>query len=896
MKQFLKSTAIFACMAFLFCACGDDGTDDAVVSTSSSVSSFKLLQAGEERAWVKWTVPSSDNIASCQISWTGKVSGSIKIESTEGIMEAKIGETFTNIINGEYTLLPEGTYTFTVKSLTSSGLVLGEDSAELYIYDQSTYTERPEISAIVLDEAGAWITWGNIPQDCIGVNITYWDTTNYSVDMRVESDLIPIIEGVPINIAAATANTAFTFETHFKPNEGETNEGLDVIILENDDDEEYIFPALMPTTACSVSALPGENRFIVYWNVPLVADITSSYVEYTNTAGEIAKVEIKGSDLLKGLTEDKQNSCEFRNLPAGDYTVTIYNVNIATEISEPESTTVTVYDDSTYKVGAKIKQDITLNSAGEAEVAWDYSEVSAEALVDCWGVIATAGTEVSAEEKELVYSEPNAWSYIADAKGQDVSYVTYFKPENGLDKITVEIDDDDLKSVATTASPDKPEDVVFYAGNYALFLEFNLTTDASISKVRIEYTNTDEDEAANSKIVDFEKGNFSLGRDNFISIGMNDDLKLNYEYDLKIWTETSSGTRSAYESVNALKVYDLSEFQSECEMPTFTYEFGVAYPYGVEMNWTDTGCEYVDFTYVYNTDSLTKTERIYDLSNPTILADVMPGNNYSWKATFSPAPNAMDTYSISRTSSSAFPYVRVDKSLITEYTGMLSAAERADGDVTYNNFSNIIDNVVSASEDNSDDDEKDIDVLATVGKYLTASGQAEKTLTYDLGATYKLAEFYYTPYMGYIVDGFEGTTSKYNCTITEFSLYGTNTEDPANNGGYNALAKDGTQDWDEWECLLDHQTVPDLNDELYSTLYDLYDYNDDGVVDGTDMTWAVLNGGFRFEIPDSLRVPVRYISIQFHEAANCDATEEADYQDRFVIIEIDHTHMGCEVE
>ncbi len=926
MKQFLKSTAIFACMAFLFCACSDDGTDDAVVSTSSNVSSFRLLQAGEERAWVKWTVPSVDNIASCQISWSGStssgsVSGSVTVDqAVEGIMEAKIGETFTNIVYGDYTRLPAGDYTFTVKSLSSSGSVLGEDSADLYIYDQDTYENktpaRPEISEIVVDGDGAWITWGNIPQDCIGVNITFMDSY---WGVKNDTELISIVEGVPINIATATPNTTFTFETHFQPNEGQTNVGLDVIILANDDDEDYMFPSLMPTSARSVSARPGDGRFIVYWNVPLIADITSSYIEYTNESGEIARVEVKGDDLKKGLASENQNSSEFKGLAAGEYTVTIYNVNNPGEVSEPESTTVTVYNEDTYPVGAKIKQDITLNSDYEAEIAWDYSGVSTEALADCWGVIAHVGEKYSiTSTDDLKFSETNTWSYIASMVGdEEVSYTTYFRPEDGLDFIALPVSDDEKNTVPATLSPDKPTNVVFSPGNYSLFLEFDLTTDASISKIVIEYDKVldpeDETDEPESGQITFEKGNFILGRDNFVGVGLEDGLKLNREYDLKIWTENSSNVKSGYESADALLVYDFEDFQSDCVMPTFTYEFGIDYPYGIEMVWTDTGCDYVDFTYVYNTDGLTTTITIEDFSNPIVLPDVMPGNYYSWQATFNPAPNAMNTYVMSRTSSTPFPYLGVDKSLITQYSdNMLGEATEVAGDVSFYGFSTIFDDLVSASTsvsvslESSSPPVLKTSAIDNIGKYITTSGQAGKTLSYDLGATYKLAEFYYTPYLGYVAHagGIESSTLYYNYTVIEFSLYGTNTEDPVNNASYNRVNTDGTaylenSDDCDWVCLLDHAIVCDLNNELYSTDMD-YDYNGDKVVDATDMSWAVLNGGFPFTIPEENRVPVRYLRLQFHKAANYDlvngdSTYEA-YRDVFMIVELNHTHMGCDVE
>ncbi len=897
MKQFLKSTAVFACVALLFCACSDDGAEDSVTSADLGLTSIRVINPGAERAWVKWTVPGNGKVAKCELSWTSDVgeSGSMMFDAVEGVMETNKDTDLTS--------LPSGQYNFSVKGISKSGVTSVASTKSEFIYNKETYTQRPIPSLVMMDEYGASIQWSNIPPDCIGVSVNYMNTKGF----RADSEVFPISEGTPIVISDAEASTMFTYTTHFRPNDGLANQGLDEMVVANDDSQDYIFPSSAPTAPLSVSVRPGDTRFAAYWIVPYVADIVSSRVEYNNGKDKVT-VEVKGTELKKGAANE--NVLEFTNVPAGDYTVTVYNIKNTGDVSEGTSAKVKVYDQNTYPNGAVVKQDITLSRENEAEIAWDYSGVT-EGFEDCVGVIASAargtlgstpvGVSATLEDLETLTEVP-AWSYISDVQADDiVGYMTYFRPEGGLDYIAVagSESNDAKRLVPASASPDKPYEVKFIPGDYSIFLQFNITNDNSISKVVVTYENVDD--AANSGTIDIEKGNLKFGRDNFTSLTTLDGLKLDAKYDITLWSETSNGTKSAYELGKSVLVYDYAIFQAGCVTPKFTHDFAADYPYGLTMNWDDEVVDYVNFTYVCNTSGDYKTVKIDNLSVPTILADAMPGNAYSYETVCTPAPNAMDSYTMPA-QKGEFPYVRVDKSLISQYPMPGDATMYIESE--YNNFSCIIDDLFSLATGTGYTATSGALATDYVGKFLTTEGQADKTLTYDLGAQYKLSEFYYTPYYGYVKPGFIETTLAHNSTIKTFSLWGTSAKEPSGNIFYNGVNTDGTPNLENWTLLLDHVAVPDLLNEVYSTQME-YDYNNDGVVGAEDVYEAIQNvGGLRFVIPEENRASVRYVRLQFHTAANETTAQEAidmdatskDFRETFLIVEIDHSHMGCDVK
>ncbi len=951
MKLFLKPFAVFACVALLFCACSDDGTKD-VAGTTTATSEFKGLQPGEERAWAKWIVPTDEAIANCELSWVsddGETVGSQTWSATSGVMEALLGENLE--LSSEYsanadrttvyTSMPSGNYTFKVKNLNSAGVAMSETITNTYVYDQDTYESRANPRPIPStmfydDDNGAQIWWSNIPDDCIGVTM-YYEPENSFNSASVYFDIVS--EDIPIIITDAVPNEQFTYTSHFRPNvDDENNCGLDIIDIADDQTQYYMFPSSAPSAPFGVTVLPGDSRFKVQWSVPLVADITGTCIEYSNGV-DVIKQEIKGDDLKKGVSNVNTAYCN--NLAPGVYDVKVYNVKITGTTSEVQTEQITVYDKTTYTGSAKIRQEISMVSVGSeqrAEISWDYSDIDEAQFADCVGVVAQEAStgnysqdgntdderaenllEANTDTDESI--AVNTWSYIDGAAySGDVSYITYYRPADGLDFIGVETTDDNLNTIASSLSPDKPYNVTFRPGDYSIFFEFDITTDQTISKLVIEYVNSQDN--TNYGRVEVAKSNLEFGSDNFtlistmssiidssdiLGLGSGGTLpKVGQTYDLYMWTETSAGVKSAYELGEGILMYDYDVFKSTCSLPTMAYNFDIDYPYGATITWGNTDiCNYLDLTYVSDVSGTESKYRVTSFDNPCAIESIMPGNKYSYKAYFEPAANAMDVYSMEM-STGEFPTLSVDRSQIKsisfygdaviDVSGVASEGRGTD----YISFDALFDDLYSLSTSTTvsySSGAVSASYFDSMIRYQTEPDQKDKTLSYDLGATYKLTEFYYAPYLGHVASGFTDAQLSTNYTITRFSLYGTATSDPQNKTALNRVDDDGIPILTDWITLLDNVTVPDLNLGTYAGSMD-YDYDGNSVVNTDDMQYAIqYMGGFPFAIPDD-KAAVRYLRLQFHEAANESLVEGVDTyvdnQNAFLIIELNHKHMGYE--
>ncbi|MFI3282959.1 MAG: DUF4998 domain-containing protein [Rikenellaceae bacterium] len=204
MKNFLKSTAIFACIALMFCACGEDDTAVGVVKSSEDAT----LYSGEYRAILEWTVPEDDNITGSTVSWTNNdnTSGSQTMDVLPG------QEMQFQMIN-----LPLGDYTVTLTNRDASGGLSNTTVLYTEVYDASTYSKRaPSVDAVNFSDSGtnAEITWGSIHSDCSDVEVSYVNNNDEVVTTtRVSVDEVMLLTD-------AQAGQPFTYTAYFCPSQG----------------------------------------------------------------------------------------------------------------------------------------------------------------------------------------------------------------------------------------------------------------------------------------------------------------------------------------------------------------------------------------------------------------------------------------------------------------------------------------------------------------------------------------------------------------------------------------------------------------------------------------------------------------------------------------------------
>ncbi|MFI3292699.1 MAG: DUF4998 domain-containing protein [Rikenellaceae bacterium] len=227
MKNFLKSTAIFACVALLFCACSEDGTEDLEIPLVDP-STISTVLSGDSRALIQWEVPDDQNITECMVTW----------KNNKNINEIE----YVPVIPGytaeiEFFDLTEGDYDLTITNLGENRAVIDPVGASLegtYIYSAETYPTRPNVMRVLTESDAITITWSQIPQHCRGVYITYTDTLNVTKTTPIQSAVVNPTEittavgttTVSTNLNDAKPGSDFYYVTTFKP-----LDGLDTVYL-----------------------------------------------------------------------------------------------------------------------------------------------------------------------------------------------------------------------------------------------------------------------------------------------------------------------------------------------------------------------------------------------------------------------------------------------------------------------------------------------------------------------------------------------------------------------------------------------------------------------------------------------------------------------------------------
>lgn len=883
MKQFFKSTAILACFALLFSACSDDGTEDVVSSSVLGESEIRVVYPGNCQAWVKWVVPEDSNINSCQLSWTnsdGTSSGAATFDAQTGWME----KTLTDV--------PAGTYTFTLQNFTKSGTGSSVNTyADVEIYDQNTYADVFPTVVATANTTGSTITWENVDEDCIGVYVTYTNTS----DKEVTTDFTSIDSPTVLTDAKSCSN--FTYVASYRPTFeylGATCTGLDIIDVTCT--ERFAFPDASPVTPLDMVLSPGTNKFKVEWFTSQVTEITyidividgpgfsdqdtvrlstsGILVESSDlgksvvgsfTKGVVTELlfmnnndfETLGDDAVKTQYHDASNTTstyspfkqQDNKIEAGDYTVTIYTVKGLTgTYSEPTTMTVSVYDESkTYTYHPAI-DEISFDGV-DARVEWATTyELNGETIEveDCVGVEVTYLTSVSdgAETAktsmtaidEVTLMEGAYYTYTESnniiTPTSTFTYRSYFLPENGLDQLFIE--NTDATNLIPVQSPTKPSDVEMYPGDNMIYVYFTLASDSFIDGVRFTYYSEDGEVLA---VEDLEAKNLNLGDENEYGLTSAVTAGSTYSVGIQTYNDTYSST-SVMQTFDDLEVYDFASFSATCSAPYISsYEFDESScQFTVQWDAQVMGGE-IEFTYVYNLNGDTKTLIITDYDEDMILTDLMPGSSYTYKASFIPVPNAMDVLEFAAITAEV-PDAIISKSYFLEYpqqTVYLNGNYLKGSIYCNNTYTN---GVTNANWAFSDLWNKSYQKNSSSG---TARYEFGLALAYGYDGSFVGVEVP-APAANMTINIDLGKTYRVSrfalhyyintgfssTNVKSFSLWGTSYEDPVYSSDYNNYNSDGTTpDLTYWDCILSNVVI------LQPSANNI-DYNGDEIVDTSD--------------------------------------------------------------
>ncbi len=347
MKNFLKSTVLFACIAMLFCACSDDSTDDGIVGSGDgaavSAPTITEVTPGVSNIFVEWQMAKNCTADQTIITWSNVADTTLYGSHTEEVMP---NDTFYTIIrvttddDGVDTGIVAGTYALTIANYNSAT----EETSTVYeceatVYDQTTYADLcPQVVDITydLERSEATLVWGEVDPDCISVTITYNSTTKLTIPELVTGDQTVLVDAV--------AEGAYSYVATFCPEGSE-----DMIYVSSDED---LVLGTNPETPAWVSSKAGNERFIARWTYAAgdLENLESSIITYTSTedGAEAKSVTVAKEDLV--LNTDNEYYYEFTSVAAGEYTLGVSNVKIGGFASEQaySAANVVVYDYDTF--------------------------------------------------------------------------------------------------------------------------------------------------------------------------------------------------------------------------------------------------------------------------------------------------------------------------------------------------------------------------------------------------------------------------------------------------------------------------------------------------------------------------------------------------------------------
>ncbi|MFI3292701.1 MAG: DUF4998 domain-containing protein [Rikenellaceae bacterium] len=445
MKNFLKSTAIFACTALLFCACETDSTETGAGSAPEGV----VFSPGENRAMVSWSVPEDSTVEGYTVTWKDSDGKSSKTT----LLATGSSETVVT----QLTAIPTGTVTVSLDPMSGSG---GSTTLSTTVYDASTYASKtPTVYNIDFDSANltAEIEWGSIDSDCLEVEVTYTDVYGSTVVM----ERAPIDDNVILtNIEAGLT---ITYTAYFCP-----IGGLDEVTVTSTATLDTA-----PYAPTNVSFAPGLNRVVATWVLDFdeeeeeeeTTDEETTDEETTEgtTAqqgpggqggmtqeeriaalmaeidGTVIRAVNKRTDAVTVITiplSDHTDSLNTYSLPlsADEYDISLYTIKEsgATSSVTDASATVTVYSEYDYVRTDAFQSTVNSTSyvagTGISSVTWSYVPVNStfigvEITYLGFDVIATpVYTEVTDENGDVVYDEDG--NALTEITSYDYSYST----------------------------------------------------------------------------------------------------------------------------------------------------------------------------------------------------------------------------------------------------------------------------------------------------------------------------------------------------------------------------------------------------------------------------------------------------------------------------------------
>ncbi|MFI3282728.1 MAG: DUF4998 domain-containing protein [Rikenellaceae bacterium] len=619
------------------------------------------------------------------------------------------------------------------------------------------------------------------------------------------------------------------------------------------------------------SVTPGNGKFQVKWTVPTDDEITRCVISWSDNngvSGDYCVAAVAGT-----MTET------ISGLSAGTYDVTVENYGETRIDSTPVSVSgVEVYDATSFSAPEIVSALVEMNGDGvNVLIEWE------EGVEDCTGVIISYTDVNDAEQKSSLLSVYEA-ATLSDVKGGSTcSYTAFFHPEGGLDEVILPSAGE--TSIPSSAdAPAAPESVAVYSGDYKFRVNWELADGDTQSKSAVILYNNGE--ATSYYFVE------SVSDKNEIYI---DTPELGDTYTVSVRNVSSNGMMSdVVEGDSEAIPYDWASFKSEYKerIPDYTAMYYNDTTFVLTINWTATlNCDNIYLSYTYDVSGSTKelsiTREKMEAGERTII-DAMPGSTYEINTRYVMAGNGLDT--LNSNLIETFPDASVTKyfyDLGTDDSKVYKITQLdLPGDATINSsssygysFESIFNNEYCYGYTNGYQGAK---------QYVTENDSTfvYQTLSFDLGREYKLSEMSYTTYSYYKFD-----TGR--PTIKKFSLYAS-AKDPNAPGNEDMLAvTDATKYYDDymqipdlsgWDCLLFEQDV--YGAYVVTSPGVQYDYNGDGVIDGTDDYDLIEDNMIRFAFSEYAE-PVRYIRIQFLENYN------TSYPTQFYISELDFWHKGA---
>ncbi|MFI3283119.1 MAG: hypothetical protein SNG10_06355, partial [Rikenellaceae bacterium] len=595
MKNFLKSTAIFACAALLLGACTDEDTDD-VGGGVLSIPTIEDLQAGNEKAVLKWSVPTSNTeVTQCKISWEGNgVSGSTNTATTPG-------EIMTYIIEGSGShALTSGNYTVTIQGLIpTTGETSATTSASVTVYDTTDYAGKaPLIASSVAVDGGVEITWGQVNSECDSVYLSY--ISDY-VQAYVGDNTIST--GSRTLLPDADLGTTVSYVALLKP-----ADGYDYVEIAG---TEYTLDSA-PASPIAEAIQVGKEKFIVTWEMPAAGAAFDEIESVVITYGDL-------TEEITSFTAGAGNTATISGVAAGTYEVTIHSVKAGGFASDAEAQDayfgeITVYDDATYDDYVP-----TLKSVENVDGTVTFTLNTPDA--DCTSAKLTYYTDGGATS-DLSFNlkaSPRAVTAQDAAEGTEITITATFLPEGAIATDEIEESAVDALTVpaAVPAALTDVEYVVGYSdGGAYITVNWDYASLNDIDKVYVYYG---AEEPAEVEITAAESTITLTATDNAIEAGTTYDIYLVAVNEVTTTvTDEDSGestevtediVSSASETVSA-KAYDSTSYTEE-DLPTAAVSFisyeGVS---SVKMVWSYSNTDLDHVVVTYNGEAKEETSEL----------------------------------------------------------------------------------------------------------------------------------------------------------------------------------------------------------------------------------------------------------------------------------------------